>query len=77
LRRFLRIAFRLYAGLLTLSFDAVAPVWADPGSNTPPHHELLLVLSPEDARFPQMPGFSPYLREERSSRSVIGTEFFP
>ena len=50
MRRFLRIAFRLYAGLLTLSFDAVAPVWADPGSNTPPHHELLLVLSPEDAR---------------------------
>ena len=50
LRRFLRIAFRLYAGLLALSFGAVAPAWADPGSNTPPHHELLLVLSPEDAR---------------------------
>ena len=46
----LRIAFRLSAGLLTLPFGAVAPVWADPGSDTPPHHELRLVFSPGDAR---------------------------
>ncbi|MFA6147020.1 MAG: M1 family aminopeptidase [bacterium] len=44
------MAFRLFAGFLTLSFGAAAPAWADPGSGTPPHHELLLVLSPEDAR---------------------------
>jgi hypothetical protein len=50
LRRFPRIAVRLCAGLLTLSFGAVPPVWADPGGSTPAHHELLLVLSPEDAR---------------------------
>lgn len=45
-----RAAFRFFAGLLTLSFGAAAPAWADPVSGTPPHHELLLVLSPEESR---------------------------
>ena len=47
LGRILRISSRLFAGLLTLSFGAVAPAWADPGRVA----AVFLPLSPSAAAF--------------------------